>query len=43
MFERPYLKLVKSKIEESKKFIQVISVPRQVGETTPKERLKSEV
>ena len=34
MFERSYLKLVKSRIEESRKFIQVILGPRQVGKTT---------
>lgn len=34
MFERPYLKLVKVRIEEPRKFIQVILGPRQVGKTT---------
>lgn len=34
MFERPYLKLVKSRIEEPRMFIQVILGPRQVGKTT---------
>ncbi|NDV45889.1 ATP-binding protein [Paludibacter sp. 221] len=34
MFERPYLKSVKSRIEEPRKFIQVILGPRQVGKTT---------
>lgn len=34
MFERPYLKSVKTKIEEPRKFIQVIFGPRQVGKTT---------
>ena len=34
MFERPYLKLVKLRIEEPRKFIQVIFGPRQVGKTT---------
>lgn len=34
MYERPYLKLVKSRIEESRKFIQIILGPRQVGKTT---------
>lgn len=34
MYERPYLKLVRSRIEESRKFIQVILGPRQVGKTT---------
>lgn len=34
MFERPYLQLIKRRIEEPKKFIQVILGPRQVGKTT---------
>jgi predicted AAA+ superfamily ATPase len=34
MFERPYLKQVKERIEEPRKFIQVIMGPRQVGKTT---------
>lgn len=34
MFERSYLKLVKLRIEEPRKFIQVILGPRQVGKTT---------
>lgn len=34
MFERPSLKLVKARIEEPRKFIQVILGPRQVGKTT---------
>jgi predicted AAA+ superfamily ATPase len=34
MFERPYLKSVKTRIEEPRKFIQVILGPRQVGKTT---------
>lgn len=34
MYERPYLKLVRSRIEEPRKFIQVILGPRQVGKTT---------
>ena len=34
MFERPYLKLVKARIEEPRKFMQVILGPRQVGKTT---------
>ena len=34
MFERPYLKSVKARIEEPRKFIQVILGPRQVGKTT---------
>ena len=34
MFERSYLKLVKVRIEEPRRFIQVIMGPRQVGKTT---------
>lgn len=34
MYERFYLKQVKSRIEEPRKFIQVILGPRQVGKTT---------
>ena len=34
MFERPYLKSVRARIEEPRKFIQVILGPRQVGKTT---------
>lgn len=34
MYERCYLKQVKSRIEEPRKFIQVILGPRQVGKTT---------
>jgi predicted AAA+ superfamily ATPase len=34
MFERSYLKTVKNRIEEPRKFIQVIQGPRQVGKTT---------
>ena len=34
MFERSYLKSVKTRIEEPRKFIQVILGPRQVGKTT---------
>ncbi|MCL2649887.1 MAG: ATP-binding protein [Candidatus Azobacteroides sp.] len=34
MFERPYFKSVKARIEEPRKFIQVILGPRQVGKTT---------
>lgn len=34
MYERPYLKLVKARIEEPRKFIQVVMGPRQVGKTT---------
>ena len=34
MFERAYLKSVKKRIEEPRRFIQVIPGPRQVGKTT---------
>jgi len=34
MFERPYLKSVRARVEEPRKFIQVILGPRQVGKTT---------
>ena len=34
MFERPYLELIKSRILEPRKFIQVVLGPRQVGKTT---------
>ncbi|MDH6314253.1 putative AAA+ superfamily ATPase [Parabacteroides sp. PFB2-10] len=34
MFERPYLNSVKARIEEPRKFIQVVLGPRQVGKTT---------
>ncbi|WP_448789323.1 ATP-binding protein [Bacteroides graminisolvens] len=34
MFQRPHIELVKSRIEEPRKFIQVILGPRQVGKTT---------
>ena len=34
MYERPYLKEVKSRIAEPRRFIQVILGPRQVGKTT---------
>lgn len=34
MFERTYLKIVRKRIEEPRKFIQVILGPRQVGKTT---------
>lgn len=43
MFERPYLKLVKARIEEPRKFIQVILGPRQVGKTTMITQLLSQV
>ncbi|MCK5023858.1 MAG: ATP-binding protein [Candidatus Aenigmarchaeota archaeon] len=34
MFERPYLETLKKRIEEPRKFIQVVMGPRQVGKTT---------
>lgn len=34
MFERPYLQVLKKRIEEPRKFIQVLVGPRQVGKTT---------
>jgi len=34
MFYRSYLETVKKRIEEPRKFIQVILGPRQVGKTT---------
>lgn len=43
MFERPYLKLVKVRIEEPRKFIQVILGPRQVGKTTMVNQLLSQL
>lgn len=43
MYERPYLKQVKSRIEESRKFIQVILGPRQVGKTTMVNQLLSQL
>ncbi|PKO98479.1 MAG: AAA family ATPase [Bacteroidetes bacterium HGW-Bacteroidetes-8] len=43
MFERPYLKSIKSRIEEPRKFIQVILGPRQVGKTTMVTQLISQL
>jgi len=43
MFERPYLKSVKARIEEPRKFIQVILGPRQVGKTTMVTQLVSQL
>jgi hypothetical protein len=43
MYERPYLKQVKSRVEESRKFIQVILGPRQVGKTTMVTQLLSQL
>ncbi|MFA5769194.1 MAG: AAA family ATPase, partial [Bacteroidales bacterium] len=42
MYERTYLKHVKSRIEEPRQFIQVILGPRQVGKTTMINQLLSE-
>ncbi|MDD4192912.1 MAG: ATP-binding protein [Mangrovibacterium sp.] len=41
MYERPHLKQVKARVEESRKFIQVILGPRQVGKTTMVNQLLS--
>jgi predicted AAA+ superfamily ATPase len=43
MYERPYLKQVRSRIEEPRKFIQVILGPRQVGKTTMVNQLLSQI
>lgn len=43
MFEHPYLKLVKERIKEPRKFIQVILGPRQVGKTTMVTQLLSKI
>jgi hypothetical protein len=43
MYERPYLKQIKSRIEEPRKFIQVIIGPRQVGKTTMVNQLLSQL
>lgn len=43
MFERPYLKSVKARIEEPRKFMQVILGPRQVGKTTMVTQLLSQL
>jgi len=34
MFERPHLQLLKERIKEPRRFIQVLFGPRQVGKTT---------
>lgn len=34
MFERPYLQILTNRINEERKFIQVLMGPRQVGKTT---------
>jgi predicted AAA+ superfamily ATPase len=43
MFERSYLKSVKVRVEEPRKFIQVILGPRQVGKTTMVTQLLSQL
>ena len=43
MYERIYLKQVKSRIEEPRKFIQIILGPRQVGKTTMVNQLLSQL
>lgn len=43
MYERSYLKQVKSRILEPRKFIQVILGPRQVGKTTMVNQLLSQL
>ena len=43
MYERTYLKQVKTRIEEPRKFIQVILGPRQVGKTTMVNQLLSQL
>lgn len=43
MFERPHLKSVKERIEEPRRFIQVILGPRQVGKTTMVHQLLSQI
>jgi predicted AAA+ superfamily ATPase len=34
MFERPYLQVLKKRMQEPRRFIQVLMGPRQVGKTT---------
>lgn len=43
MYERSYLKQIKSRMEEPRKFIQVILGPRQVGKTTMMNQLLSQL
>ncbi len=43
MFERPYIKSVKVRMKEPRKFIQVILGPRQVGKTTMITQLLSQL
>ena len=34
MFERAYCKVIKERLEEPRRFIQIVTGPRQVGKTT---------
>lgn len=43
MFERPYLKSVKARIEKSRKIVQVILGPHLVGKTTMVNQLLSQL
>lgn len=43
MYERSYLKQIKARMEEPRKFIQVILGPRQVGKTTMVNQLLSQL
>ena len=43
MFERTHLQTIKKRINESRKFIQVILGPRQVGKTTMMTQLLSQI
>jgi predicted AAA+ superfamily ATPase len=43
MYQRPYIKLVKDRILEERKFIQVIYGPRQVGKSTLINQLLKEI
>lgn len=43
MFERSHLQIVKKRIQEPRKFIQVIFGPRQVGKTTMMTQLLSQI
>ncbi len=43
MFERKHLQIVKSRIEEKRKFIQIVVGPRQVGKTMMVKQLLSKI
>lgn len=43
MFERAYNKVVRARLEEPRKFIQIVTGPRQVGKTTLVKQVLSEV